>query len=469
VPSHTPAARPDTSAPRTLVTHPELASQRSFPFFRTVGERPKSLLERALSVFADVRAGEGVGVLLLATNVFIILAGYSLLKPVRDALVVWESGPAGAARSAAIQAVVLMGVVPLFGWLGARVPRMTLITSTTLFFVSNLVLFWVGGNAGLRLGVVFYIWMGVFNVFIVAQFWAFANDLYTEGQGRRLFPIIGVGASLGAWVGAATVIPLARGSGFSEYALMLAAAGVFVVALGLTTVVNRREVRRGDPAARQIDEAPLGAEGAFALIRKDGYLLWIAVLTILLNVVNTTGQMLLNVLVNADSAARFGAGTDEARLFLTSFFATFQTGVNTFGLFVQLFLTSRAIRYFGVRGSLFVLPALALVNYSVIAVVPLLAVVRITKTLENGTDYSLQNTLRHALFLPTSREAKYKAKAAIDTFCARIGDLAAAGVALGGLALGLGTAAFAWINIGFTILWLGVASRIAREHRKKTT
>jgi AAA family ATP:ADP antiporter len=250
---------------------------------------------------------------------------------------------------------------------------------------------------------------------------------------------------------------------------MLAAAGVFVVALSLTIIVNRREIRQADPEAKRIDETPLGAEGAWTLISRDRYLLWIALLIVLLNVVNTTGQMLLNVLVNADAVARFGAGTDEARQFLTSFFATFQTGVNTFGLFVQLFLTSRAIRHFGVRGSLFVLPALALVNYSVIAVVPLLAVVRITKTLENGTDYSLQNTLRHALFLPTSREAKYKAKAAIDTFCTRVGDLAAAGLALGGLALGFGTGAFAWLNVSFTVLWLAVAGRIAREHRRKTT
>jgi AAA family ATP:ADP antiporter len=249
----------------------------------------------------------------------------------------------------------------------------------------------------------------------------------------------------------------------------LAAAGVFVVALGLTLVVNRREVAQADPEAKRIDEAPLGSTGAWALIFRDRYLIWIALLTILLNVVNTTGQLLLNLLVNADAVARFGAGTDEARQFLTSFFATFQTAVNTFGLVVQLFLTSRAIRHFGVRGSLFVLPALALVNYSVIAVVPLLAVVRITKMLENGTDYSLQNTLRHALFLPTSREAKYKAKAAIDTFCTRIGDLAAAGVALGGLALGFGTAAFAWINVGFTVIWPAVAGRIARDHRKKTS
>ena len=100
---------------------------------------------------------------------------------------------------------MLLGVVPLYGWLASRVPRMTLMTITTLFFASNLVMFYLAGRAGVREGIAFYIWLGIFNVFIISQFWAFANDLYTEGQGRRLFPLIGVGASLGAWLGAATV------------------------------------------------------------------------------------------------------------------------------------------------------------------------------------------------------------------------------------------------------------------------
>ena len=76
----------------------------------------------------------------------------------------------------------------------------------------------------MREGVAFYIWLGIFNVFVVSQFWAFANDLYTEGQGRRLFPFIGVGASLGAWVGASAVAPLVSALDFTPYTLMLSAA-----------------------------------------------------------------------------------------------------------------------------------------------------------------------------------------------------------------------------------------------------
>ena len=137
-------------------------------------------------------------------------------------------------------------------------------------------------------------------------------------------------------------------------------------------------------------------------------------------------------------------------------------------LLLQLFVTSRAMRHLGVRGSLFILPVLALVNYSVIAIAPVLAVIRWGKILENSTDYSIQNTLRHALFLPTTREAKYKAKSVIDTFCTRFGDVLQAGVVFGGTAIGLGVWGFAWLNVVLTVAWLAVATQIAREHRKKT-
>jgi AAA family ATP:ADP antiporter len=111
---------------------------------------------------------------------------------------------------------------------------------------------------------------------------------------------------------------------------------------------------------------------------------------------------------------------------------------------------------------------LALVNYSIIAIAPILAVVRIGKILENATDYSIQNTLRQALFLPTTREAKYKAKAAIDTFFARVGDLVQAGIVFVGTSIGLGIAGFAWVNVVLTAVWLIIAGQIVREHRRRT-
>src|SRR4029453_4313312 len=154
-------------------------------------------------------------------------------------------------------------------------------------------------------GVAFYIWIAIINVFIVSQFWAFANDIYTEGQGRRLFPMIGVGQSLGAWIGAAAGSPLVAGLNYTPYTLMLIGAVILLVALGVTLVVNRIEVAKAEPTAVDADKTPLGPEGGFELIWKDRYLFWIAVLIILLNVVNTTGGYILNNIISAEAVSRF--------------------------------------------------------------------------------------------------------------------------------------------------------------------
>jgi len=465
------AATSVAPATRTLVTHPEPQSHHSLPVFKVLGEQRKNLLERLLSVFADVRAGEGTTTLLLTVNVFLLLAGYSVMKPARDGLILTEGGAELASYSAAAQAVLLMIAVPIYGWLGMRLVRVRLIASITTFFSTTLVLFYLGGLAGLREGFAFYIWIGLINVFIVSQFWQFANDLFTEGQGRRLFPFIGVGQSLGAWVGAAAVAPLVRRLNYTPYTLMVLGAGVLMLALCLTLMANRRAIEHAEADQRDTGQETLGREGGFELIFRDRYLLWIAVLIVLLNVVNTTGQYILNRLIVGEAVLRFGSGASgvvASRQFITAFSGSLMAAVNLVGLLLQLFLTSRIIRWIGIRGSLFVLPAIALVNYSIIAVAPIIAVVGIGKVLENSTDYSLQNTLRQALFLPTSRDAKYKAKAAIDTFFTRTGDVLSAGAVALGQLTALTVSTFAALNVVMTLVWIFVASRIAREHRRRT-
>ncbi|MFB3778162.1 MAG: NTP/NDP exchange transporter [Bryobacteraceae bacterium] len=443
--------------------HAELQSHQSFPVFRTVGEKSKSRLEKLLSVSSDVRAGEGVNALLLALNVFLLLAAYYLLKPVREALILSESGAEVKSYSSAGQALLLLGIVPFYGWVASKVNRIRLLTGLTLFFVFNLVLFWIGGQKGLRLGVIFYIWLGIYNLFTVSQFWAFANDIYTEAQGRRLFPLVGVGMSLGALAGATVATPLVALAGLGPYTFMLIAAAILVICLGLTWVVDARTKRSSSPEAAKEAGRPLGKEGGFRLVLRDRYLLWIAVLIVLLNVVNTIGEYTLSKLVVAEASA-----SGDAVHFINEFYAQFYMATNLLGLLLQALAASRVIRYAGVRGALFVLPVLALVSYSVLALVPALMVVRWTKVLENGTDYSIMNTVRQALWLPTSREAKYKAKAAIDTFCHRGGDVLQAAIVFAGTSLGAGIAGFAWLNVALTAVWLGAAYRIFVEHRKLT-
>jgi len=233
----------------------EVQTTRSLLRFEAITAVPPGRLEKFLSFFADVRAGEGLSSLLLTLNVFLLLFAYYLLKTVREALILTEGGAYIKAYSSAGQAALLMLVVPLYGYIGARVVRIKLLGGMLLFFILNLAVFYFFGIAGAREGVVFYIWVGIFNVFVISQVWAFANDIYTEGQGKRLFPMIGVGSSLGAWLGARGAERLVTTVNATPYQLQLLAASILVICGGLLVAVNRIAARNSIPEmARHADQ-----------------------------------------------------------------------------------------------------------------------------------------------------------------------------------------------------------------------
>ena len=138
-------------------------------------------------------------------------------------------------------------------------------------------------------------------------------------------------------------------------------------------------------------------------------------------------------------------------------------------MLLQLFVVSRVIKYLGLPVAICILPLVALASYVTAALIPSLAVLRWVKTAENSVDYSLMNTVRHMLFLPTTREEKFKAKQVVDTFVVRAGDIFSAGtVYLGTAVLALGVSQFAWINVALVLVWLAFAVAIGREFRRRT-
>src|SRR5215813_12415500 len=177
-----------------------------------------------LSVFGTVRSGEGLTALLLVTNVFILLMAYYIIKPVREALILSSAGAEIKSYAGAIQALLFLVIVPLYSAYASRTNRIRLINGVTAFFISNLVIFWILGRMQVQLGVVFFLWIGLFNLMLVAQFWAFANDVYTEQQGKRLFAIVGIGSSLGGIVGAHVARRLFEPIG--PYSMMLLTAAL---------------------------------------------------------------------------------------------------------------------------------------------------------------------------------------------------------------------------------------------------
>jgi AAA family ATP:ADP antiporter len=442
---------------------------------------PARSLERALRVFADVRDGEGPTALLLTLGLFLLLMAYYVIKPIRDSLITGvPGGPEIKSYMGAAIAVALLFAVPAYARFASRVPRNRLLLGVSAFFVSNLLLFYAtgltpwansgSGQLGFALG--FYLWVGVFNMMIVAQYWAFANDIYSDEQGKRIFPLIGIGASVGAAVGSMVLDRLVRKVGTTS---VLPVAGLILAASGaITLVVHARESRRAP--ARPAGAAPPPAEdrrGAFTLVLSNRYLLLVALFTLLFTFVNTNGEYVKDRLIK-ETATMLGAqqGLDKAGLadLRTELFNQFYFFVNLGGVVLQSFVVSRIVRLLGLRRGFFIMPAVAFVDATVMALVPVWNAVRFGKIAENATDYSLNNTLRNVLWLPTTRLQKYVGKQAVDAFFVRSGDVASAVcVYLMADRLGLGVRAFAIVSLVCVAVWFFLARAIVVENARLTS
>jgi AAA family ATP:ADP antiporter len=456
-------------------------------------------LDRALRLFTDVRAGESGTALLLTLNVFLILAAYYVVKPLREALILSGEGAEVKSYAAAGQAMLLVGLVPAYGILADRLPRRGLLNAVTAFFVLCLVGFYGLTRANVPVGVVFFLWVGVFSLMIVAQFWSFANDLYTKEQGERLFVIVAFGMSFGAVMGsvlAGQIIPLV---GVPQ--ALLVAAGILVAAAVVSNVVDAREralhethlpphlttaeipAATGEYQIQAIEDTqkltvslpgigPVSRPGTFRLVFGSRYLMLIALLMLVVNWVNTTGEYILGRTVAGAAAAAVRSGTSgglDVPEYIGRFYSEFFLVVNVMGLLLQLFVVSRILKYFGVRVALLVLPVIALTGYTLLAFAPILALVRTVKIAENATDYSIQNTVRNILFLPTSRDEKYKAKQVIDSFFWRAGDVMSAGLVFVGVTMfSWGTTGFASMNLVLAGVWVLLAFAVGREYLGKS-
>ncbi len=423
-------------------------------------------VEFVLGAFGEVRPGEAPTVLLLALNVFLLLTAYYLLKVAREPLILLGSGAAVKSYASVGQSILLVFVASFYGWLSARVGRLTLIASVTLFFAMNLMVFWVLGMRGVPLGIPFFLWVGVFNTVTVAQFWSFAAETYSEEQGKRLFPIVGIGSSIGAVGGATVAEPLVRRG--SPFLLMIMAAAILIVSLGLTYAVHRREAGQGKKGAAKPADQPLAAGNAFALIARDRYLLVFAILIFVLNMVTKTGDYVLDrMLVDGAPAAAHALGVTPA-VYIGEFKARYFEWINALGVIMQLFVVSRVIKYAGLRVALVLVPLASVAGYGAALAAPLIGVLMAARIAESTLDYSLSNTTRQALWLGTSPEAKYKAKQVIDTFVMRAGDSLSAALVWIGVRTAMSARSFILINVALTLVWLGLAVLLGQMYAKRS-
>jgi AAA family ATP:ADP antiporter len=290
--------------------------------------------------------------------------------------------------------------------------------------------------------------------------------------------LIALGATSGAVCGSWITEVLVKSGLFGTEWLLIVAMIPMAVSIILYRMVDRRMTQKttGVEAPRQRETAPEGSgRSAISIIFSSRFLLATALVTLILSWVNTNGE---NLLFRTVQEFLKGQALEEhisdpntllafTRDGTTAFYGGFYFWVNTVALVLQAFAASRILKYGGFGVILLMMPVVALVSYTAMAFVPVLAIIRTMKIADNATDYSINNTARNVLWLPASAEIKYKGKPTIDSLFVRIGDgFAALTVLVGIQILALSMVSFFIINVALILLWIALALVVIREYRR---
>ena len=405
-------------------------------------------IHRLLGRFIEVRPEEVPVVGWCWLYIFSVLSSYYIMRPIRD-----QAGVAGGVNNLQwLFTGTLVGMLLLnipFSYLVKNLPRSRFIPITYRFFAANIVLFagllyWSNAAQSIWVGRIFFIWVSVFNLFVVSVFWQMNVDLFSPEQGKRLFALIAAGATVGAIVGSSLTAALARY--VSPIFLLLGAAILLEVAVFSVGRLSRLSpTLHRQPVAGE--EAPIGGS-VFAGIThafRSRYLINVSLFLLLFAVTSTFLYFQQAGIVSRSFRDR-GAQT--------AFFASVDLVVNVLTLVIQLFLSGRIVLLLGVALTLGVLPALTIIGFGALALFPTIAAVAVFQVLRRATDYAIARPTREVLFTVVPREDRYKAKSFIDTAVYRTGDQVGAwSVALLRWA-GLSTAGVALVAIPIAALWL---------------
>jgi AAA family ATP:ADP antiporter len=430
------------------------------------------LLRRAV----DVKDGEVAPVLWACVYGFFVLACNYVLRPLRE-----EMGVAGGVRNIpnlywGTLAVTIL-LVPLFSALVSRYSRRRFIPIAYRFFALNLAGFyllfeWLPEDSRVIAARVFFVWVSAFNLFVISVFWGYMADIFTSGQGKRLFGLIAAGGTLGGIAGAGFTSLIVGKVG--THAMFLIVAIVLEVAVQAFRRLDRLPVTAlGDVGNLSLDgfvkkvasvtakrEERLdrtGWLGGFTLVFRSPYLLLYCLFMLLFTNSSTFAY---------NEQARFVKAASEDPAVRTALFANIDLYVNMLALGVQIFLTGRIVRWLGLFGALCILPFLSLGGFWALLAWPTLGTLMAFQVLRRGSDYALSKPTREVLFTVLPREEKYKAKSFIDTFVYRGGDALNGAVYLFVTASGDAATRVAWFSVPVTALWIGVSLALSRRQQR---
>ena len=380
---------------------------------------------------------------------FSVLSSYYVIRPIRD-----EMGVAGGVSNLPwLFTGTLIGMMlanPPFAALVARLPRVQFVSATYRFFMANLLLFFLllqatAGEQNIWVGRVFYIWTAIFNLFVVSVFWAFMADVFTSGQGKRLFGFISAGGTLGGIAGSTITSTLVGHLG-PTYLLLVSVALLEVAVFSVRRMSRLAEtlrVKRGLPQQEGIIGG--GVLAGISHAARSPYLLNISLYMLLFTILSTFLYFQMADIVDqtfTDRAAR------------TAFFARVDLLVNLLTLGIQLFLTGRTLKALGVALTLTLLPALSAMGFFTLGLLPTIAAIVAFQVLRRAGNFAIARPTREVLYTVLPREDRYKAKSFIDTFVYRAGDqIGAWSWALMGL-FSLGISGISFVAVPISLAWL---------------
>jgi AAA family ATP:ADP antiporter len=412
--------------------------------------------------FLDVRPGEGLPVLLTFLYVAFVVASYLLAKPIRNALFLERYGPYFLVYVYAAVPIALTVFVPLYTRAVSRIGSRRVTVITLLFFATSVLLFWYAfrfHNFELLPGV-FYVWVNCFGIIAPVQAWSFANSVFDTRQARRLFGVIGAGASLGAIAGGALARVLVEPVGGAVNMLLVLAA-LILLASGIVAIANVRVRRKNVTRSSRPSAQPF--LDTVRQIASSPYLRLMAALVFLIAIVTQWTGFQLSLVADA----RF-AGDDVA---LTRFFGTFNFTLGIISFILQLLVTGPALRQFGIAVTVLVLPLTLGFGTSLTLLWPGFWSVLVTNAFDHGFRFSVDKASYELLYLPIAPAQRVPLKNAIDIVVNRVADACGAlllGVATQGFwivpGLGFGLRGTAAVNIVIVAAWAGVAWALRAEY-----
>jgi AAA family ATP:ADP antiporter len=394
---------------------------------------------------------------------FFVLCSWFVLRPIRDLIAV-TTGVTKLPWLFGGTLIVTLIANPLFSLLVVRFPVRRFVPVTYQFFAANLLVFFVvlratggmGAGSSPWIGVVFYVWTSVFNLFITSVFWCFMADVFRSEQAKRLFGFIGVGGTLGAIVGSGVTALLATRIG--PLNLLLVSIGLLEIAslLVLRFPASPRNASSPTETSQPVDARPIGGSiwAGITSVMRSSYLAGIAGFLILYTIGSTFLYFEQAEIVGRAFVSSAGR---------TAMLAKIEFAVQTLTIFTQIFLTGRLIRWFGLAITLALLPAMTALGFAALGMAPLLSTLVIFTVLRRGTNFGITNPAMEVLFTVVSREDKYKAKSFIETFVYRAGDQIAAWTYAIFAAVGLGASGSAFAAVPFALVWFVLGIWLGRR------